>query len=312
VALAALIVVTAWFTVNLLLRWRQGCAPNPWKLALMVSAFAYFWYCNATLANLLIAYALFELFHDIQYLAIVWVFNRNRVRKNPQLGGLTRFLFRPRLPFVGLYLLLIFAYGALDHGVTRLAPGTLQNVLLGVFLTSTLLHYYLDGFIWKLREPSNQTVLNVRDSGYGSLIDMPPWLRHACYWGLFFIPLIGLTVSQLWRPAPGFTQACRLVAITPNSLKAQVRAAQAWEARDDKDRAIAHYQKAVDLRPDVAALQTQLVHLLTHQGNDLARNGQLEEAQAYFERALRIRPFDRATQRALRQVSSAGQDGVAP
>jgi hypothetical protein len=90
VTLAGLIVVTALFAANLVRLWHHGRAPNPWKLALMASAFAYFWYCNATFSNILIAYALFELFHDIQYLAIVWVFNRNRVRNDPQLGGTDR------------------------------------------------------------------------------------------------------------------------------------------------------------------------------------------------------------------------------
>lgn len=53
VTLAALVVVTALFAANLVRLGCHGQAPNPWKLALMASAFAYFWYCNATfIANL--------------------------------------------------------------------------------------------------------------------------------------------------------------------------------------------------------------------------------------------------------------------
>ena len=157
---------------------------------------------------------------------IVWVFNGNRVRNDPHLGGLTGFLFRPQLPLVGLYLVLIIAYGSLDYGVSTLPRGTVQNVLLGVFLASTLLHYYLDGFIWKLRESSNQATLDVHDTGYRPLIAMPQWLRHGCYWGLLLVPLIGLSASQLLRPAAGLDQARQLAEITPRSVKAQVRVAQ--------------------------------------------------------------------------------------
>ena len=39
-------------------------------------------------------FVLFEIFHDVQYLAIVWLFNRKRVDTDPQVGGFTRFVFR--------------------------------------------------------------------------------------------------------------------------------------------------------------------------------------------------------------------------
>jgi tetratricopeptide (TPR) repeat protein len=171
---------------------------------------------------------------------------------------------------------------------------------------STLLHYYLDGFIWKLRESSNQETLDVRDTGYRPLINMPQWLRHAWYWGLLILPLIGLNASQLLRPAPGFEQARQLAKITPHSVKAQVRVAGAWEDRGDMDRAIEHYQHAVDLQPDFAPLQAKLARVLTRQGIVLVKQARRAEAVTYFQRSLQIRPFDVETQRELNSAAEAG------
>ena len=43
---------------------------------------------------MLVGIALFEVFHDVQYLTIVWIFNVNRVDRNPGVGSFARFLFR--------------------------------------------------------------------------------------------------------------------------------------------------------------------------------------------------------------------------
>ena len=44
---------------------------------------AFWWYSNVAVSNMLVGIALFEVFHDVQYLTIVWIFNLNRVDRNP-------------------------------------------------------------------------------------------------------------------------------------------------------------------------------------------------------------------------------------
>ena len=44
--------------------------------------------------NILAGIALFEVFHDVQYLSLVWIYNRNRVEKDSSIGGFMRFIFR--------------------------------------------------------------------------------------------------------------------------------------------------------------------------------------------------------------------------
>ena len=71
--------ITTLFVINLVVRYRRGDQPSPVKVLLMVATFGAFWYSAATVTNIIVAYAFFELFHDVQYLTIVWAFNRNRV-----------------------------------------------------------------------------------------------------------------------------------------------------------------------------------------------------------------------------------------
>ena len=51
---------------------------------------------------MLVGIALFEVFHDVQYLTIVWIFNVNRVDRNPGVGSFARFLFRRSWSLAGL------------------------------------------------------------------------------------------------------------------------------------------------------------------------------------------------------------------
>src|SRR2546425_9671365 len=67
--------------------WVAGTRQNPVKLAFFITSVAFWWYCNNGVANILAGIALFEVFHDVQYLSLVWIYNRNRVEKDSSIGG---------------------------------------------------------------------------------------------------------------------------------------------------------------------------------------------------------------------------------
>ena len=93
--------------------WLRGQRPNPVKLALLGTSIGFWWYCNNGVTNILAGIALFEVFHDVQYLSLVWIYNRNRVEKDRTIGGFMRFVFRRSGALVGLYIGLVLAYGSL-------------------------------------------------------------------------------------------------------------------------------------------------------------------------------------------------------
>src|SRR5213078_4703208 len=113
--LALALVVAGLFLVNFIRMWITGKRPNPVKLVLLITSISFWWYCNNIVASVLVGVALFEVFHDVQYLSLVWIYNRKRVETDSSIGGFMRFVFRRSGSLVGVYVGLIFAYGALGY-----------------------------------------------------------------------------------------------------------------------------------------------------------------------------------------------------
>ena len=55
------------------------------------------------MASVLVGIALFEVFHDVQYLSLVWIYNRKRVESDRSIGGFMRFVFRRSGALSGVY-----------------------------------------------------------------------------------------------------------------------------------------------------------------------------------------------------------------
>src|SRR5207302_6309909 len=149
------------FVANYIWSWTRGHRASPVKFVLLITSIAFWWYSNNIVANILVGIALFEVFHDVQYLSLVWIYNRNRVEKDSSIGGFMRFLFRRSGSLVGLYVGLIFAYGALGYFKSSIGIETVKRMLTGVVTASALLHFYYDGFIWKVREKSTRQSLGI-------------------------------------------------------------------------------------------------------------------------------------------------------
>src|SRR5216110_3653465 len=140
--LALALLISALFLANFLWMWSSGKRPSPVKLFLLITSISFWWYCNKIVASVLVGVALFEVFHDVQYLSLVWIYNRKRVEKDSSIGGFMRFIFRRSGSLVGLYLGLIFAYGSLAYFNSHLEIETIKRVLTGVVSASALLHFY--------------------------------------------------------------------------------------------------------------------------------------------------------------------------
>ena len=278
-----LVVVTALFLGHTLWQTWRGDPPSPLKLALMATTFGYYWYCLASVSNLLVAYALFELFHDAQYLTIVWAFNVKRGEKDAGAGGFTRFLFRRRGALVACYLALILGYGLLNYGTRELLAGPLQRILLGVFLASTILHYYYDGFIWKLRETDTRRTLGLADGAGGNQTTGRHWLT----WSLATVPICGLiwlAVRETQHPNFGLDKHDALVASLPNSVFAHHNRGIALAAAGQLDAAEAAQRRALQLNPYYADIHYDL-------GTVHVRRGETDAARLEFQRTLKLDPL---------------------
>src|SRR5438552_17065444 len=192
VMLAGAIAVSVLFLFNFSRMWAEGKRPNPVKLALLITSIAFWWYCNNAVTNILAGIALFEVFHDVQYLSLVWIYNRSRVEKDSSIGGFMRFVFRRSGSLIGLYIGLVFAYGSLAYFNSRLEVDVLKRILTGVVTASALLHFYYDGFIWKVREKSTRQSLGIGGGAAEVSTNgfFPSWALHGVKWAAVFgIPL---------------------------------------------------------------------------------------------------------------------------
>lgn len=277
--------VTALFVLHTLFLYCSGRASSSVKLMLMFSTFGFYWYSLATVENVLVAYALFELFHDVQYLTIVWVFNCGRAERDAQVGGFTRFLFRKRGWLIVLYVALVYAYGSLDYSVKGISNGLLKQTLLGVFLASTLLHYYYDGFIWKLREGSTRQPLGLQAGPQPprSGMRMGATWKHAAGWAGLVVLVSGLNYLQLHNATSVAARWNSIAAVVPDNALVHFNLATALEANGDLPAAINEYRRALAIHPRYDKAHFNLAGLLSRAGNSA-------EAMAHYIRATELRP----------------------
>jgi len=288
ILLAGALGVSILFLFNFCRMWAVGKRPNPVKLALLVTSIVFWWYCNNGVTNILAGIALFEVFHDVQYLSLVWIYNRNRVEKDNSIGGFMRFVFRRSGSLVGLYIGLVFAYGSLAYFNTRLEIETLKRVLTGVVAASGLLHFYYDGFIWKVRERTTREHLGLAGGADAPARNefLPSWTLHGLKWaGVFVIPLAALWVGQTRSKLPEVERVGLIAADLPQSARAHWKYGFALHKADRLDQAAEECRIALRLDPNIKDIHYSL-------GQILAAQSRLDEARSELEEALRGEPRD--------------------
>lgn len=284
--LALAFAVSGVFLVNFVRMWMQGKRPSPVKLVLLATSISFWWYCNNIVASVLVGIALFEVFHDVQYLSLVWIYNRKRVESDSSIGGFMRFVFRRSGALVGVYVGLVLAYGGLSLSKSYVGIDAVKRILTGVVTASALLHFYYDGFIWKVREKSTRQSLGISggraDVSTNSLL--PSWALHGAKWvAVFVIPLAALWFTEVHSAQGKVERLAAIVADLPSSVRAHSNYATALQEAGRSDEAAGQFSAALRLNPGSAKTHVNLAALLMEKGN-------LDEAQTHFEHALRIDP----------------------
>src|SRR5690606_31879553 len=121
---------------------RRGVRPSPLKVFLYVSTGAcsiYTWGFNSWGE----AFFIMNLFHAVQYLALVWAMEHRRWLRWFERGG------RPvRKPAVAA--MFLGAVGAYGWAVQLIDPG--WTALWAITIVVSLMHFWYDGFIWSVRK----------------------------------------------------------------------------------------------------------------------------------------------------------------
>ncbi|PYJ01267.1 MAG: hypothetical protein DMF00_05495 [Verrucomicrobia bacterium] len=278
--------VSAVFLANYVWAWSSGRRPSPVKLVLLVTSISFWWYCNNIVASVLVGIALFEVFHDVQYLSLVWIYNRKRVESDSSIGGFMRFIFRRSGALVGVYVGLVLAYGGLSLSKSYVGIEAVKRILTGVVTASALLHFYYDGFIWKVREKSTRQSLGISGGAADVLRKafVPSWALHGAKWvAVFVIPLAALWFAEVHSAQGKVERLGAIAADLPASVRAHFNYATALQEAGRNDEAANELSATLRLNPSSAKAHVNLAALLMEKGK-------LDEAQTHFEQALRIEP----------------------
>jgi tetratricopeptide (TPR) repeat protein len=284
--LGGAIAVSVLFVLHFGRMWNLGKRPNPVKAALLVTTIAFWWYCNNGVTNILVGIALFEVFHDVQYLSLVWIYNRNRVEKDSNVGGFMRFVFRRSGSLIGLYVGLVFAYGSLAYFNSHLGIETVKRVLTGVVTASALLHFYYDGFIWKVRESSTRQSLGLAGGTDATSQTglVPSWLLHGLKWAaVFVLPLSALWFWQVHRPVAELQRRAWVAADLPTGAGQHFDYALVLQKAGELEKAAEEYNLALALDPNDVKSHMNLASVLMNQSK-------FDAAALHFEAALRLQP----------------------
>lgn len=298
-------VVVLLYVLHLINRRRQGLPLNWVKLLFAASTGWFYWYCGRLSTNLLIGIAMFEIYHAVQYNAIVWIYNRRLLEKAGERFGPLGFLFRDRTTMLGVYLAAIAAYSSIRfftaHAGDRMFSGDVDDArqwLIAAFVTSSFLHFYYDGFIWKVSERKTQD--NLIDVPAPSFERFVPSFIHAGKWATLLAIAAMLVGSERMYASGGARRQAMLVALTkltPNVPEAQAIAAQLDDVNADAlyQQGLAALQRgdaATAVGPLRTATKLDPQHFLAHLqlGDALLALHQPAAATEIYGHALALEP----------------------
>jgi Flp pilus assembly protein TadD len=290
------LLVLAAYCVNLVRQSRAG-QPISWiKLLLIGTTGWFYWYTGRLSVNVLIGIAMFEIYHALQYYAIVWIYNRRLFQRAGERFGPLGFLFSDRWTMLGLYLAAIGAYSSIRFFTVDtnayIFSGTNEDAyqwLVALFVTSSFMHFYFDGFIWKVSERKTQENLVDTPSQAAPILLTVPTFMHAAKWFVLMAIIAGLLFAERNRmreaPSGEMRRLTALAALTPELPECQAMLCRDAMSRGDAPTAIAFAEKALKLRPrsHTAHADLGLAYLL---------GGRLQDAQQQFEAAVEVAPHE--------------------
>lgn len=159
-----------------------------------------------------VGFAVIGIVHVSQYLAIVWRYNRALAKRpgRARPGFFQRWHAKAGPLAALVYVALCLGYGSVLTTVHE--QRWLMALMLALGFTSTLMHYYFDGFIWKVRHAQNSDIL-IEAAGGGSTTGESWWsqsdrgrfartlLRQCLYFGAP-LGLLSAAAWWVWSPPP--------------------------------------------------------------------------------------------------------------
>jgi len=286
-------IVTTLFVMNYVYQRRQGQSPNPLKLMALASGIGLWWFAMVNVSELLLGIVMFELFHALQYVALVRVYGRRRLARGAAMTSWAGWLFRPGSASLLVYVGLLLLFGA-PAFLVGISPYWLEYeagadpLVMGVFAlvaATTLLHFYYDGFIWRIRDEQTRRVLSIpdADASMGPAWPLVRHIPHLLKWSLLIVPAAWLAHVQDHREGPPAGMNLNLAAAVPASWQAHARLGEELLANGELEEAIQQLKQAQRIRPEAAKPHCDL-------GRAMRQLGRFQEALEEFQQAVTLAP----------------------
>jgi hypothetical protein len=270
--------------------------------------------------NFALGFAVLGMVHVTQYGAIVWKYNRVLSRREgaARPGLFQKVFARGGWLAAGGFVLVCGVYGfVLANGfgaasaghATGSAARWLVGTLFALGFTSTLLHYYFDGFIWKMRHKENQENLELLAPGGAPPSRSSSWwegvagstpLRALLRQGLYFVPPILLLSLSFWTLEADPVRSAPIGHVMSLTSRSEAKAVlPVLEERLEVERTMTrirprskHYTYEADLAYMLSVARAWLAGKPGAASETLAaeRRRLLSEAVASLERALELGP----------------------
>ena len=294
VGAAAIVILMGYLVVAL--RARQRVAQANWlKILLLSSTALLYWWSGNLSVHLLVGVAMFDIFHAIQYDAICWYYNRRRAEKGGRGAGVLARLFHARWWALPVYVAAIAAFGGLGLWGRSTTSEPIAQIAMTLFAASAMLHFYYDGFIWKVSQPKTSENLSIEPVATTSAAIRPS--RHMAYWGAFAGVVLVLGLLEVNNSA-GSTESQRLealAALTPEVPELQLRIGQYALRQHRYDDALTAATAAAVRRPQSFDARLAMADA------DYAL-GRLDDAARAYSAARAIRPADRSSDAQLADI----------
>lgn len=266
------------------------------KIVVMFTTLFLIYFGWIYIGDLTIGYAAFAAFHDIQYFAIVWVYNNNLVKKQIKTSRLLRTFFTSRsVPVLVGYVLISFLYGTINYSLELFDRATWIQSIEVLVISSTLLHYYFDGFIWKMRDKRNQENLEIEaDVGWdriGKRVQVSSifegfggYFKETGRLLIYFaVPILILSFFQFYKHSDELAARESFVQIFSEFPGVHNDQGVLYSRLGDWGRASEAYSRALELDPNSH-------EALKNMGVVRARQGDLELAHSFYKKALEVKP----------------------
>lgn len=245
-------VITAAYLANLLFNGFRGYWNIP-KLTTLVFSLVFWAYCMIGVQNILIGLIMWEIFHDLQYNVFVWKYNQTRVARGLSQSPIERFLFQANTKTLFIYAGCIILYGCLgllSRDISNIyqhldVNDSMLSRLGNVFAASALIHFYFDGFIWKVRDQKVRQDMGLE--GGGSEFMNRSNLLHIAMVTVFLGVGIAMAATEYrWQHTPGGRgEPDNLADLVPGSGYANFMKASRLKAENKPDSAFIYYERAM-------------------------------------------------------------------